>query len=133
MTLHLIRGWPGSGKTRHAWFLEQMYIAARASVVHFEADQYYVIEHTYLWDGTQVKHAHNWCQWRTRTALPRYDHVIVANTFTRIWEMQPYLDMTDDVKVYRCSGNYENVHGVPPDMVQLMKDRMEDFPGETYV
>ena len=57
--------------------------------------------------------------------------IVVSNTFTQEWEMQPYFDMAEnfDYKVFsviienRHGGN--NEHGVPEDKIQLMKDRFE--------
>ena len=63
--------------------------------------------------------------------------VYVSNTFTRVWEMQKYIDLANhhnaELVVYRCTGNFDNVHGVPSDKVQQMKERFEDCDGEIYV
>ena len=46
------------------------------------------------------------------------------------WEIQPYLSIAPDVLVVRFSGEFPNVHGVPEEKVQQMRDRMEDVQGE---
>ena len=48
--------------------------------------------------------------------------------------MQKYLDWAKvrniPVRVVRCTGNYDNIHGVPKAKVQQMLDRFEDYEGE---
>jgi predicted kinase len=123
--LILIRGLPGSGKSTMAtkMVVEQGY-------VHFEADQYFVEDGVYTFDYTRIKEAHMWCQVATRAALTEGKLVVVSNTFTQRWELQPYLDMVHDlgvvVTIVIATGDYRNIHGVPEEVIQRMKDRWED-------
>jgi predicted kinase len=132
MTLYIIRGASGSGKSTYAGTL----VAADAV---FEADQFFMRDGRYEWDGTRLKDAHADCLLRTRAAMEsgRHSAVAVANTFTKRWEMQPYIDLAEDmgweVVVYRTTSRYPNLHGVPDEAVQRMRDRMESVDGETLV
>lgn len=61
--------------------------------------------------------------------------VIVDNTNTCAWEAKPYVEaaqkLTIPVFFHRATGDYQNTHGVPPDKVKLMKDRLEDLSVES--
>lgn len=119
--LVIIRGLPGSGKSTLAnRMVEQGY-------QHFEADMYFMQDGVYRYDASRVREAHNWCKTMTRSALVRGDHVVVANTFTRLTEMQPYFDMCGNVRVIEATGRWLNVHGVPPARIQQMAERWEPF------
>lgn len=128
------RGLPGSGKTSLALSLTSKIHPSD----HFEADQFFYDENgeNYSYDPKKIGEAHAWCQRQVETAL-KYSNdshlVIVANTFTRLWEMQPYIDMAKKYDhtffVVTCEGNYGNVHGVPPETIQKMKDRWEKYDG----
>ena len=54
---------------------------------------------------------------------------VVANTFTRRWEMEPYLEAAKhrgvSVRIIEATGNWPNVHGVPEDAIERMRARWE--------
>ena len=132
--LILVRGVPGSGKSTYARTLVDWYNYA------IEADHYFVrIDGVYDFNPKLLKNAHDWCYNEVIEALqddPEFT-VCVANTFTRVWEMQKYVDYakTNGVpfKVVRCTGQYQNIHGVPDKKVQEMLERFEDYEGEEFV
>jgi predicted kinase len=129
--LYLIRGIPGSGKST---------LANQFGDTHFEADMYFVNENgEYIFNGADIKKAHQWCQSQVELAMIQNhitdgldsSDIIVSNTFTQGWEMEPY---------YKLAGSYgyrvfsiivenrhggENIHGAPADKIQIMKDRFE--------
>lgn len=129
MKLIIIRGVSGSGKTT---------FAETFKLSHFEADDYFVRpDCVYDFNPSLLKNAHEFCYNNAANSLHYGEDIVVANTFTRLWEMQKYIDLAKEVGaelvVYRCVGRYKNVHGVPEDKVRAMRERIEDFVGEIYV
>lgn len=123
--LILIRGLPGSGKSTLA-----KRIAIMMGCQHVEADMYHIDKSgVYRFNPSKVREAHEWCQRMASDCLANGHDVIVSNTFTRLWEIEPYLRMEHDkVTVIRCEGNYGNVHNVPEDVLCDMRERWEDYP-----
>lgn len=124
MELVLIRGLPGSGKSTIAKALTM------AGFLWYEADTYHLNdEGAYCFDPANVKAAHAWCQSETRKALESGERVVVSNTFTRIWEMAPYFEMAAalgiEPNVLEAKGNWQNVHSVPAEVVEKMRQRWE--------
>jgi predicted kinase len=129
--LYLLRGLPGSGKST---------LANQIGDIHFEADMYFIDENgEYAFNGADIKKAHQWCQSQVELAMIQNhitdgldpSDIVVSNTFTQEWEMEPY---------YKLAGSYgyrvfsiivenrhggENIHGAPADKIQIMKDRFE--------
>ena len=86
--LTLIRGLPGAGKTSLATRL--------AGVEVFEADDFFLLEDgTYRYDPNLVSKAHSWCQSQANAHLKDGHSCAVSNTFSKRWEMEPYLRMAD--------------------------------------
>lgn len=142
--LILIRGAPGSGKSTLAKTFAYDIRVKGFAAVNIETDQYFIRPDGYYdFNPRLLGKAHAWAQERARVNIQYItdykcdDGIIVSNTFTRLWEMKPYLDMAEEfgvpVTVYRCSGEYQNIHGVPDDKVRMMRERMEPFEGEIFV
>ena len=129
LKLVLIRGVPGSGKTTLA-------CQAYKTCYLVEADQFFLNPETgeYKFDPEKISEAHAWCQNRAKWYLKHGLNTVVANTFTRLWEMGYYVDLAKELgaelTVVRCEGRYPNSHGCPEEHVQKMRDRFEDYPGE---
>jgi predicted kinase len=126
--LILIRGIPGSGKST----LARTYV--EKGFKHFESDQYFMVDGEYRFDASKLSLAHHDCFEKTRVALLAGKSVVVSNTFTRLWEMQNYINLAQTYqlpfKVIRCVGKFKNVHGVPDDILEKMSDRFELYRGE---
>ena len=49
-------------------------------------------------------------------------------------DIKPYVKAAQergwDVSVLRLQNNFNNVHSVPPEVVQAMLDKFQDYPGE---
>jgi predicted kinase len=121
--LFLVRGCPGSGKTT---------LAESLGGLHMEADKYFTYEGKYEFDGSKLKEAHAWCQNAVRVFMGnKSKRVVVSNTFTQEWEMQPYYDLAKEYgyKVFSIIVENRhggvNEHGVPEDKLVQMKDRFE--------
>jgi len=127
--LVLIRGLPGSGKST----------LARAMVTHehFEADMFFVGENgAYNYDRSKIKDAHDWCQAQVYLALLDGKRVVVSNTFIREFEIEPYLEMCEAIgirpSIIEATGNYPNIHGVPDDTIERMRQQMGNVPRRAF-
>ena len=127
--LILCRGVSGAGKTTFAKTL---------GGIHIEADQYFIDgEGNYKFDGSKIKLAHEYCRAQTEAWMQTKgdqvstNKIVVSNTFTQLWEMEPYFEMAKrhGYKVFsivvenRHGGT--NVHEVPEEKVEQMKNRFE--------
>ena len=130
MKLILVRGIPGSGKST---FAKKNF----PDLPVIEADDYFYTDGEYKFNPSEIKKAHEDCKYRTEQELKKGNSVVVANSFTQLWEMDAYLDLAykydTELHVYRLEGNFQNIHGVPEEAVKRMKDRFEDYPGEIRV
>lgn len=121
----LIRGLPGSGKTTMAHK-----IATKHGHVVMEADLYFYDEKgVYDFDPKELKKAHCWCQMQVSRLMYHNKNIVVANTFIRKWEMEPYYKLADDygyfINVIVCSNNYGSIHHVPDWKIKQMEDTWE--------
>ena len=120
--LFLLRGLPGAGKST---------LAKSLSGIHLEADHYFMEDGEYKFDASKLKEAHDKCQNAVRVWMGSQDRIIVSNTFTQAWEMQPYYDLAEEhgYRVYslivenRHSGI--NSHSIPQETLDKMKNRFE--------
>jgi len=103
-------------------------VLAMVGYEHFEADMFFERDGAYVFDATRIKEAHAWCRNHASAALARGARVVVANTFTRLAEMEPYFAMTSNIKVIEASGHWQSVHGVPEDKLLAMAARWEALP-----
>jgi len=122
--LTICRGIPGSGKSTFAKTLGGQ---------HYEADMFFINENgEYNFDVTKIKDAHKWCQSFVETNMVlEYPKIVVSNTFTQEWEMEPYFKLAKEygytvftIVVENRHGGV-NQHGVPEDKLQMMKDRFQ--------
>ena len=125
--LIIIRGIPGSGKSTLAKTIMHDSVD---DFEHFEADMFHINEDgEYNFNPSNLKSAHNWCKHQVKTSLLQDKNVIVSNTFIKMWEMKPYLDMDcASLAIFECDGGYESIHGVPSDKIDQMKNNWEELP-----
>ena len=124
--LLILRGLPGAGKSTFASYLKKMY---GFKVV--EADMFMVDEEgKYKFDPSRLKECHQKCRDLVKQYLMEGENIVVCNTNTQRWEFQPYIDMGTAayyiVKEHVLRTNFGNIHGVPPEKVEVMRKRWED-------
>ena len=123
--LTIIRGVSGSGKSTLARSM------LTPNTVWYEADMFFNRpDGSYEFDFNKLTHAHKWCQNRVIEAMEYgREHIIVSNTFTRKWEIDPYTKLAKQhgymVQLITVDGNFGNTHNVPDEAVQKMRDRWE--------
>ena len=132
--LYIVRGIPGSGKSTFA-----KKIVGHDFLV-CEADKYFINKETgeYKFDVSKIKDAHKFCQDTVETYMKDslvnnqfYREIAVSNTFTQEWEMDQYFKLAKEygytvfsiVVENRHGGT--NVHNVPEDKIEQMKNRFE--------
>jgi predicted kinase len=130
--LFLVRGLPGSGKTTFATAIWNDYAVC-------EADKFFYDEEgNYNFDPTKLKEAHAWCKNEVESKMIEhqnnqqyYPEIAVSNTFTQEWEMEDYFKLAEKYGykvvslIIENRHGSQNVHGVPEEKLQIMKNRFE--------
>ena len=127
--LTLLRGLPGAGKSTFAQFFKTLY--------WFEADKYFEDEEgNYNFDASKLREAHQWCKDKVEFHMDAPNGfppslIVVSNTFTQEWEMEPYYKLAEQygykvfsIIVENRHGSV-NEHGVPQEKLEQMKNRFE--------
>lgn len=130
MKLIIVRGWPGSGKSTFA-------NAKFPGVLLLENDMFHMRDGQYMWRSKNMPDAVKWCSSMAETALANEMDVVVANTFTKCRYIDFYKKLAEKYnakfEVWRCTGRFQNVHGLTDEMVKGFEKSMEDWPGEHMV
>jgi hypothetical protein len=83
----------------------------------------------YRFDQRLIPSAHRWCQEMTKESLNGRFDTWVSNTFTTKKELKPYFDIAKETDsalvVMTMNGSFKNVHDVPADVLQKMRNRFE--------
>lgn len=128
-TLYLVRGIPGSGKTS---FAKKMF-----GCPIFENDMYFVHAGKYMYNTEKRSNAIDWCMSMTEECLYYGLDVCVSNTFTKAAYIEAYVNIAKknnaNVVVYRMCGEFDNIHDVPQDIYDNMKNTFEPWPNEVFV
>lgn len=131
--LFIIRGAPGSGKSTYAKELLEMKMAD----VHFETDMFFMRNEKYDFKKELLGTAHQWCYEKTKKSLKDGLNVVVSNTFTKLFEIMPYIDLAEKMnisyKIYHCVGKYDNLHGVPLEVVEKKRAEYHPFHNEIEI
>jgi hypothetical protein len=122
--LYIVRGLSGSGKTT---------LAHELSPVVYSADDYFTDEEgNYDFDPAELGNAHAECFEGVRFDMESEVPIIaVANTFSQAWEAQPYFKVAKKYDYFpfavECQNTFKNVHGVPQETINAMKNRWESL------
>ena len=125
--LILLRGVPGAGKSTTADAITDIKSGILSADMFFEDEN-----GNYNFDGSKLRQAHQWCQDQVKDRMKwGKTPIVVANTFTRAWEMEEYFKLAGEYGymvhslIVENRHDGENVHSVPAEKVQEMKDRFE--------
>ena len=138
--LLIVRGLPGAGKSEFArdWINHRVVARDAGTPTVCEADDYFETSEGYQFDASQLTAAHQNCIDSVRDALvDEAQFIAVANTFSRRWEFQPYIQMAEEMGVkYYVVSLYDSgfndrqlharcVHNVPLTTISMMRERWE--------
>jgi predicted kinase len=143
--LIIIRGLPGSGKTN---------LAKHISPHNVAADDFFMKDGVYKYESSKIKEAHSWCLEQTRQIFQKAKRdwtvvfrkeasVVVHNTFTKRWEIQPYIDLAEELDIDiviislfdgGCTDEQlfeRNLHSVPITVIERMRIQFEHDWGDS--
>lgn len=132
--LAIMQGPSGSGKSTVAERIRAMLVALGHDVKVCSTDKQFEVDGVYKFDPTKIGVYHVINQKIARQALEFGQTVIIDNTNTQAWEAKPYVEMAQELGVpvffFPCHGSFQNVHGVPQDKVEAMRNRCEPLTVE---
>ena len=128
--LILVRGVSGSGKTT---FVEEFIENVSLSIA---TDDFFVLDGMYTFDPSYLAKYHQRCIDSVESEMESpstegYCNIVVHNTFTREWEMQPYFNLAEKYgyNVYTIvvenRHKSESIHDVPGNVIKDQRDRFE--------
>ena len=129
--LYIVRGIPGSGKSTIAKSIGKPWQI-------FEADQFFMKNGKYQFDGSKIRLAHETCKRKVHYWMRPglfssilFRNIVVSNTFTQEWEMEFYQKIAKKygyrvhtIIIENRHGGV-NQHGVPEEKLKQMRDRFE--------
>jgi len=131
--LILLRGVSGAGKTTVAEMFNWLGSDRECSdAVTYSADDYFidVVTGEYKFDPTKLKDAHKLCQSSIEEAMKEeMSYILVHNTFTTEWEMEPYFDLAlyygyrISTLIVENRHESKSIHDVPNEVIEKQKER----------
>jgi len=127
--LILLRGVSGAGKSTVA----ELFIDATI----ISTDDFFMVDGEYQFDANSLVENHLKCTAKAELAMntahaeDAMHTLIVHNTFTKNWEMQPYLVLADKygymvhTLIVENRHGSESIHDVPKPAVDAQRDRFE--------
>lgn len=144
----LVRGIPGSGTYEIASHIRDTYPFEYQNFGASKRRHYFGIETfsnqaffynsgTYSYDRMLADAARMDCYFNAEASLRTRNSVVVDNYFIRVLHMQNYLDMAERMGikrvVIRATGESPNEHAIPQEVVDSMRENMEDYNGEILI
>ncbi len=127
--MFILQGAQGSGKSEFARQLRSLFWASKEGCVIASTDYEFTELGVYTFDPTKLAANHAKTQAKTKKYAESGFHIVVDNCNSQCWEAKPYVQIANEygytILFHRCEGRYENIHGVPADRVQMIRDRME--------
>jgi len=131
--VYILRAVPGSGKSLFADNIEIMEKANGRNCLICCADDYFMKNGKYVWDGDKIGLAHMWCKEIFENAVVNgVDTVIVANTNTTAKDVKHYRNIAVEYGYVVFVMTLENwhdgkdEHNVPDDVKLAMADSLKN-------
>lgn len=123
---YFVYGVPGSGKST---YVEKELKTKYKDLQHFEADMFFYDKNgIYQFNPKKLGLAHMWCQTKFIEAMKNGFPVCVSNTSLTPKERRVYFmnacAHNYEIHVHYCNGGFQNVHGVPEEKVEKMKNKL---------
>jgi predicted kinase len=150
--LYILRGLPGSGKSTYAKKMWRGLTPARYappgwSPVSVSGDHFFTtLEGVYTYDSSKQGEAHAHALTYLIEALEGAAPVVVVdNTHSRLWEFRAALRLgqafgyrSTVISLFDAGLSdrdlwYANIHGVPEEVIERMRERWEPYPLEVHV
>jgi len=129
-----MQGIPGSGKSTLARLLQAGFHNLNPTSVGCQicsTDDYHYVDGVYKFQPEKLGYFHKLNQEAAIAALSEGKSVIVDNTNIKVKDVKPYVKAAVALNVpvvfIRVTSNFENVHGVPADVVARMRAQMQDL------
>lgn len=129
-TLILLRHVSGAGSSTFAKFLVDN---LGCSCNHYEADMWMMEEGKYVFKPEKIGFVHNSCKRSTENdMINNVDVIIVSNTFSTNWELEPYINLANkygykvvSLVMENRHGN-DNVHSVPLSSLEKQENNIKN-------
>ena len=135
--LYIVRGLSGSGKSTIAEeIVNELWDDESKTFVKdfYSADDYFTDpQGNYNFDPSKLSDAHAECFSNVELVMQKncIRKIAVANTFSQSWEAQPYFKLAKKYDyspfVLECQNDFGNIHEVPQETINAMKNRWENL------
>ncbi len=131
-TVIILRSVPGAGKSTVAEYLQSLGQYSGTNPVICCADDYFMVDGEYKYEGKNIGKAHEYCFTRFTSAIndPFFSLVIVANTSTRTKDVEQYRNAAIEKGAMCFVMTIENwhdgkdVHDVPEEVKSNMRNTL---------
>jgi len=123
--LRILRGLPGSGKST---------LAKTFNTVHLESDQFLITDGKYLWTPERLQAGIEKMYELVCQCVDHKIDVTISGVFSKRKAFKRYVDLAEkhgyDLTVIKCCNDFGNIHDVPTNILENMKNIWQDFEGE---